>query len=73
MGMTLPEYQGLGCLIGGVVGAAGVYGYSDVVAVAITGVVTNPVLLVPVMVTGLAVGCAVGSTLSPAFLLLSKL
>ena len=71
--MTLPEYQALGCLIGGIIGATGVYAYSDVVAVAITGVVTNPVLLIPVMATGLAVGCAVGSTVSPVFLLLKYL
>ncbi len=73
MGMTQPEYQGLGCLLGGSVGAIGVYAYSDVIAVAVTGVVTNPVLLIPAMATGLAIGCAVGSTLSPVFLLLGKL
>jgi hypothetical protein len=68
LGLTQPEYQGLGCLIGAIIAAVGTYGYSDIVAVAATGAVTNPVLLVPVMATGFAVGCAVGSTASPAFL-----
>jgi hypothetical protein len=71
-GMTLPEYQGLGCLTGGLIGAVGVYAYSDAIALAVTGVVTNPVLLIPVMATGLAIGCSVGSMMSPAFLLLGK-
>jgi hypothetical protein len=67
LGMTMPEYQGMGCLLGGVVGATGVYAYSDIITTAATGML-NPLLLVPVMATGLAVGCGVGSTVSPVFL-----
>jgi hypothetical protein len=32
----------------------------------------NPVLLVPVLATGFAVGCGVGATASPAFLWIGK-
>ena len=71
MGMTLPEYQGLGCLAGGVAGAAGVFVYSDVIIVAATGAF-NPLLLVPSMATGLAVGCSVGAMMSPAFIWVSR-
>jgi hypothetical protein len=71
-GMTLPEYQGVSCLTGGLVGAAGVYGYSDIIAIAATGMAASPALLVPVMATGLAIGCSVGSMMSPAFLVLGK-
>ena len=71
LGMTLPEYQGWGCLIGGGIAATGVFVYSDAITVAATGMV-NPVLLIPVMATGFAVGCGVGATGSPAFLWLGR-
>ena len=71
LGMTLPEYQGWGCLVGGTVAATGVFAYSDVITVAATGML-NPVLLVPVLATGFAVGCGVGATASPAFLWIGK-
>ena len=71
-GLTLPEYQGLGCLTGGILAAAGVYAYSDAISLAVTGMVANPMLLIPVMATGLAVGCSVGSMMSPAFLVFGK-
>lgn len=71
LGMTMPEYQGWGCLLGGTAGASGVFVYSDVIAVAATGVL-NPALLIPVMATGFAVGCSVGAMASPAFLWLGR-
>jgi len=71
LGMTLPEYQGWGCLVGGSVGAAGVFTYSDVITMAAVGM-TNPLLLIPAMATGFAVGCGVGATVSPAFLWLGR-
>jgi hypothetical protein len=64
LGMTLPEYQGLGCLAGGAAGAVGVFAS---ITVATAGVL-NPVLLA----TGFAVGCSVGSTVSPTFLWIGK-
>jgi hypothetical protein len=71
LGMTLPEYQGMGCLTAGVIAATGVFIYSDVITAAVSGVV-NPVLLIPVVATGFAVGCGVGATLSPGFLWIGK-
>jgi hypothetical protein len=70
-GMTLPEYQGVGCLVSGTAAGAGVFAYSDVITVAATGML-NPVLLIPVIATGFAVGCGVGATVSPAFLWIGK-
>jgi len=72
LGMTLPEYQGWGCLVGGTSGASGVFVYSDAITVAATGAL-NPVLLIPVMATGFAVGCGVGATVSPAFLWIGRI
>src|SRR5437762_12783623 len=40
-GMSMPEWQGLSCLWGGSLGAMGVFYYSDVLAVAATGVTTR--------------------------------
>jgi len=37
-GMTLPEYQGVGCLVSGATAATGVFAYSDVITVAATGI-----------------------------------
>jgi hypothetical protein len=71
MGMTMPEYQGWGCLVGGTSGATGVFVYSDAITFAATGAL-NPVLLIPVMATGFAVGCGVGATVSPAFLWIGR-
>ena len=67
-GMTLQEYQGLACLTMASITAAGVYVYSDIILEVLTGTTTNPVLLIPVIATGFAAGCSVGSTMSPAFL-----
>jgi hypothetical protein len=63
-GMAMQEWQGLSCLWGGVLGAAGVFYYSDVLAVAATGA-TNPLLLVPLVATGFLGGCSVGANASP--------
>ena len=67
LGMTMPEYQGLGCMLGGTTAGAGAFAYSDIITAAATGMV-NPVLLLPVVATGFAVGCSVGAAASPLFL-----
>ena len=64
LGMSMPEWQGLSCLWGGSLGALGVFYYSDVLAVAATGV-TNPLLLVPLIATGFLGGCSVGANGAP--------
>ena len=43
---------------------ARVFYYSDVLAVAATGV-TNPLLLVPLLATGFLGGCSVGANAAP--------
>jgi hypothetical protein len=65
--MTMAEYQGLSCVALGAVTGIGTLGYLDPIAVAATGF-TSPLLLVPVVAAGFAVGCGVGSTLAPALL-----
>src|SRR4051812_13516819 len=57
-GMPIQEWQGVSCMWGGVLGAAGVFYYSDVLAIAVTGA-TNPLLLVPLIATGFMGGCTV--------------
>jgi len=51
--------------VGRRLGAFGVFYYSDVLAVAATGV-TNPLLLVPLVATGFIGGCSVGANAAPA-------
>jgi hypothetical protein len=65
--MTLAEYQGLSCIGIGAVAGVGTLGYLDPIAVAATGL-ASPLLLVPVVAAGFAVGCSVGATIAPAFL-----
>jgi hypothetical protein len=50
--------------VGRRLGALGVFYYSDVLAVAATGV-TNPLLLVPLVATGFLGGCSVGANGAP--------
>lgn len=70
-GMSMPEWQGLSCLWGGVVGGAGVFYYSDVLTAAATGM-TNPLLLVPLVATGFLGGCSVGANGAPGLVWLSR-
>lgn len=63
--MTDQEYQGMGCLTAGSLGAVGAHLYSDVVAIAVTGA-ANPALGVPFVVSGFAVGCGLGGAMAPA-------
>jgi hypothetical protein len=65
--MSLPEKQGFGCLYAGVLGAVAAYVYSDIIAVAVSGAL-NPGLLIPVLASGFAVACGVGSQATPALL-----
>lgn len=60
---------GLNCLMFGVVGAASVYVYNDVLMVAISGYV-NPALLIPTMTAGFIAGCGIGNTLTPGLIYL---
>ena len=63
-GMSMAEWQGVSCLWGGSLAGLGVYYYSDVLAVAATGV-TNPLLLVPLLATGFLGGCSVAANAAP--------
>lgn len=63
---------GLNCLMFGVVGAASVYVYNDVLMVAISGYV-NPALLIPTMTAGFIAGCGIGNTLTPGLIYLQSL
>ena len=65
--MTVPETQGVGCLAGGSLAALGAHLYSDVVALALSGV-ADPALAIPFVVSGFAVGCGMGATLTPTLL-----
>ena len=69
--MPIQNWQGLGCLWGGTLGAAGVFYYSDVLAVAATGA-TNPLLLVPLVATGFLGGCSVGYNSAPGLIWLYR-
>lgn len=55
---------GVNCLAFGLLGAAGVYIYADVITVAVTGAI-NPTLLIPSMAAGFVAGCGVGNILTP--------
>ncbi len=63
-GMSMPEWQGVSCMWGGSLAGLGVFYYSDVLAVAATGV-TNPLLLVPLVATGFLGGCSFGANAAP--------
>jgi hypothetical protein len=59
--MSMQEWQGLSCLWGGVLGGAAVFYYSDVLAVAAIGTTTSPILLVPLVASGVLSGCSFGA------------
>ena len=63
-GMSMPEWQGVSCMWGGSLAGLGVFYYSDVLAVAATGV-TNPLLLIPLVATGFLGGCSFGANAAP--------
>ena len=63
--MTTQAYQGLTCIVLGLLTTVGVYIYSDVITEVLTGTAVNPVLLIPVLALGFASGCSVGSTMGP--------
>jgi hypothetical protein len=65
--MTVQEKQGYGCLWAGALGAVAAYVYSDIIAIAVSGTVA-PGLLIPVLASGFAVACGVGSQATPAVL-----
>jgi hypothetical protein len=65
--MTVQEKQGYGCLWAGAMGAVAAYVYSDIIAIAVSGTVA-PGLLIPVLASGFAVACGVGSQATPAVL-----
>ena len=70
-GMSMAEWQGVSCLWGGSLAGLGVFYYSDVLAVAVTGV-TSPLLLVPLIATGFLGGCSVGANASPGLIWLLR-
>ncbi|MFO1059249.1 MAG: hypothetical protein U1E53_20065 [Dongiaceae bacterium] len=63
--MNSNQFQGVSCILGGFATAGASYIYSDVVAVAATGAVTNPVLTLPILAAGFAAGCGVFATMAP--------
>ena len=67
-GMAVQEWQGLSCIGTGTLASLGVFVYSDVLTVALTGVAANPLLLVPLLATGFALGCTAGANMGPGLL-----
>jgi hypothetical protein len=65
--MSVQEKQGFGCLYAGALGVLAAYVYSDIIAVAVSGML-NPGLLVPVLASGFVVACGVGTQATPAIL-----
>jgi hypothetical protein len=63
--MTSSQFQGVSCIVGGIVSSVTAYAYSDIVAVAATGGATAPVFLLPIIATGFAAGCGVAATMAP--------
>ena len=70
-GMSMAEWQGVSCIWGGALAGFGVFYYSDVLAVAATGV-TNPLLLVPLVATGFLGGCSAGANGAPGLIWLLR-
>jgi hypothetical protein len=65
--ITLQEFQGVSCLVGGTAGALAAWTYAEVF---ITGTIVGsslPILL-PVVTTAFVAGCGVGSIISPGLL-----
>jgi hypothetical protein len=63
--MSSSQFQGVSCILGGALAAAASFTYSDVVALATTGALTAPILMVPILATGFAAGCGVFATMAP--------
>jgi hypothetical protein len=63
--MTSTQFQGVSCIVGGILSGVTAYAYSDIVAVVATGGVTAPVLVLPIIATGFAAGCGVAATMAP--------
>ena len=59
-GLTYPEFQGLGCLIGGTIVSISAATYAEIVSVG-----ASTPLVLPVMAAGFVAGCGVGSIMSP--------
>ncbi len=69
--MPIQAWQGVSCLYGGIIAGAGVFYYSDVLTVAVSGS-TNPLLLVPLVATGFIGGCTVGANAAPGLVWLYR-
>ena len=66
-GITLVEFQGVSCLVGGTTGAIAAWTYGEVfLAGAIAG--SSLPILVPIVATAFVAGCGVGSLMSPGLL-----
>lgn len=59
-GISYPEFQGLGCILGGIIVATGAAAYVEVLTAGI-----SPPVVVPVMAAGFVAGCGVGSIMAP--------
>ena len=64
--MTMAEFQGLSCAALGAATGLAALAYIDPITVAAAGTFSTPLLLIPVVAAGFAVGCSVGATVSPA-------
>ena len=64
--MTMAEFQGLSCAALGAATGLAALAYLDPITVAAAGTFSTPLLLIPVVAAGFAVGCSVGATVSPA-------
>jgi hypothetical protein len=62
--MSSSQFQSLSCIGTGTLGALMAYTYTDLLVV--TGVVLNPIaIFAPVVATGFAFGCSIGSNAAP--------
>ena len=67
----MSEWQGISCLWGGAIGSTASFVYSEVLIVAATGA-TNPLFLIPLIATGFASGCSLGTNVAPALAWLAR-
>jgi len=62
--MTVAELQGVSCIVAGVLTAAGALAFGGALATAALDV-SFPVLALPILAGGYAIGCNVGATTGP--------
>jgi hypothetical protein len=67
--ITMQEFQGLSCLVGGSLSSIATLGYTEIVASAAAAATGATVSVVaPLMATAFVAGCGVGAIISPGLL-----